>query len=94
MSARSGESAAFSSVRHLALLGWAASLHEIGMSIAHSSYHKHSAYIATHADMPGFLKTDQARLATLLLGQQLPAVERVVLGQGDGELIQRLELVP
>lgn len=53
---------------NLALLGWAASLHEIGMSIAHSSYHKHSAYIATHADMPGFSKTDQARLATLLLG--------------------------
>jgi exopolyphosphatase/guanosine-5'-triphosphate,3'-diphosphate pyrophosphatase len=53
---------------NLALLGWAASLHEIGMSISHSGYHKHSAYIATHADMPGFSKTDQARLATLLLG--------------------------
>ncbi len=38
------------------------------MSISHSSYHKHSAYIASHADMPGFSKTDQARLATLLLG--------------------------
>jgi exopolyphosphatase/guanosine-5'-triphosphate,3'-diphosphate pyrophosphatase len=53
---------------NLALLGWAASLHEIGMTISHSGYHKHSAYIATHADMPGFSKTDQARLATLLLG--------------------------
>ena len=53
---------------NLALLGWAANLHEIGMSISHSSYHKHSAYIASHADMPGFSKTDQARLATLLLG--------------------------
>jgi exopolyphosphatase/guanosine-5'-triphosphate,3'-diphosphate pyrophosphatase len=53
---------------NLALLGWAASLHEIGMTISHSGYHKHSAYIATHADMPGFSKTDQARLSTLLLG--------------------------
>lgn len=53
---------------NLALLGWAASLHEIGMSIAHGGYHKHSAYIANHADMPGFSRTDQARLATLLLG--------------------------
>ena len=53
---------------NLALLGWAANLHEIGMSISHSGYHKHSAYIASHADMPGFSKTDQARLATLLLG--------------------------
>ncbi|TMS58622.1 exopolyphosphatase [Imbroritus primus] len=53
---------------NLALLGWAANLHEIGMSISHAGYHKHSAYIANHADMPGFSRTDQARLATLLLG--------------------------
>lgn len=35
-------------------LGWAAALHEIGLSISHSAYHKHSAYIASNADMPGF----------------------------------------
>lgn len=50
------------------LLGWAAALHEIGLSISHSAYHKHSAYIASHADMPGFSRTDQAQLATLVLG--------------------------
>ena len=49
-------------------LGWAASLHEIGLSISHSAYHKHSAYIASNADMPGFSRTDQARLAALVLG--------------------------
>jgi exopolyphosphatase / guanosine-5'-triphosphate,3'-diphosphate pyrophosphatase len=49
-------------------LGWAAALHEIGLSISHSAYHKHSAYIASHADMPGFSRTDQARLAGLVLG--------------------------
>jgi exopolyphosphatase/guanosine-5'-triphosphate,3'-diphosphate pyrophosphatase len=49
-------------------LAWAASLHEIGLSIAHSAYHKHSAYIASNADMPGFSRTDQARLAALVLG--------------------------
>ena len=49
-------------------LGWAASLHEIGLSIGHGGYHKHSAYIASNADMPGFSRTDQQRLATLLLG--------------------------
>ena len=53
---------------NLALLGWAAKLHEIGLSISHNGYHKHSAYIATNADMPGFSKNDQARLAALLLG--------------------------
>ncbi|RTZ44669.1 exopolyphosphatase [Candidimonas sp. SYP-B2681] len=49
-------------------LGWAADLHEIGISIAHSDYHKHSAYILEHADMPGFSNDDQARLAMFTLG--------------------------
>jgi exopolyphosphatase/guanosine-5'-triphosphate,3'-diphosphate pyrophosphatase len=49
-------------------LGWAAALHEIGLSISHSAYHKHSAYITSNADMPGFSRTDQARVAALVLG--------------------------
>ena len=49
-------------------LAWAAALHEIGLSISHSAYHKHSAYITSNADMPGFSRTDQARLAALVLG--------------------------
>jgi exopolyphosphatase/guanosine-5'-triphosphate,3'-diphosphate pyrophosphatase len=53
---------------NIALLQWAANLHEIGLSISHNGYHKHSAYIAGYADMPGFSKNDQARLAALLLG--------------------------
>jgi exopolyphosphatase/guanosine-5'-triphosphate,3'-diphosphate pyrophosphatase len=51
-------------------LRWAALLHEIGVSVAHSSYHKHSAYILTHADMPGFSRMDQARLARLVLSHR------------------------
>lgn len=53
---------------NIALLQWAANLHEIGLSISHNGYHKHSAYIAGNADMPGFSKNDQARLAALLIG--------------------------
>lgn len=53
---------------NIALLQWAANLHEIGLSIAHNGYHKHSAYIVGNADMPGFSKNDQARLAALLIG--------------------------
>ena len=48
-------------------LGWAARLHEIGISVAHSSYHKHSAYILANADMPGFSKMDQERLSRIVL---------------------------
>lgn len=51
-------------------LSWAARLHEIGISIAHSSYHKHGAYILENADMPGFSRTDQARLALLVRAQR------------------------
>jgi len=57
-----------SRIDNIALLQWTANLHEIGLSIAHNGYHKHSAYIAGNADMPGFSKNDQARLAALLIG--------------------------
>lgn len=52
------------------LLGWAARLHEIGISIAQGAYHKHSAYILANADMPGFSRQEQARLSTLVLAQR------------------------
>ena len=53
--------------RDLQFVRWAAALHEVGLSIAHSGYHKHGAYILGYADMPGFSKMDQARLALLVL---------------------------
>ena len=51
-------------------LAWAARLHEIGISVAHASYHKHSAYILANADMPGFSKRDQKRLSHLVLAHR------------------------
>jgi len=51
-------------------LSWATRLHEIGISVAHNAYHKHGAYILTYADMPGFSKKDQVRLAMLVLGHR------------------------
>lgn len=53
-------------VAALRALAWAALLHEIGISIAHSSFHKHGAYILENADMPGFSRSDQSRLAALV----------------------------
>lgn len=57
-------------------LGWAACLYEIGISVAHASYHKHSAYILANADMPGFSKRDQTLLAQLVLAHR-GKIERV-----------------
>jgi exopolyphosphatase/guanosine-5'-triphosphate,3'-diphosphate pyrophosphatase len=56
--------------RDARFLRWAAHLHEVGISVAHSSYHKHSAYILGNADMPGFSKMDQARLARIVLAHR------------------------
>jgi exopolyphosphatase/guanosine-5'-triphosphate,3'-diphosphate pyrophosphatase len=53
--------------RDIQFIEWAASLHEVGLSIAHTGYHKHGAYILGYADMPGFSRMDQARLALLVL---------------------------
>jgi hypothetical protein len=51
-------------------LAWAAALHEIGISIAHNGYHKHSAYVIANADMPGFSRMEQSQLARLVLAHR------------------------
>ena len=50
----------------LQYLEWAAELHEIGFEIAHSQYHKHSAYIIENGDLAGFSKQDQTVLSLLV----------------------------
>lgn len=52
------------------MLAWAAKLHEIGLSIAHTGHHKHAAYILTHADMPGFSNDEQGKLSRLVLAHR------------------------
>ena len=54
----------------VSFLDWAARLHEVGMSIAHGQYHKHSAYILAFADMPGFSRLEQGYLSNLVLAQR------------------------
>ena len=76
------------------VLGWAALMHEIGISVAHSSYHKHSAYILANADMPGFSKMDQARLSRVVLAHRgkLERVQEIVPDSADWLLIFSLRL--
>jgi exopolyphosphatase / guanosine-5'-triphosphate,3'-diphosphate pyrophosphatase len=56
--------------RALRKLGWAAQLHEIGIQISHSEYHKHSAYILDYADAPGFAVNEMHLLSQLVLGHR------------------------
>jgi exopolyphosphatase/guanosine-5'-triphosphate,3'-diphosphate pyrophosphatase len=51
-------------------LHWSGLLHEIGLTTAHTAYHKHSAYILQNADMPGFSKREQNDLANIVLGHR------------------------
>jgi exopolyphosphatase / guanosine-5'-triphosphate,3'-diphosphate pyrophosphatase len=51
-------------------LVWASKLHEIGASIAHNGYHKHSAYILENADMLGFSRMEQQVLGVLVRCQR------------------------
>lgn len=66
-------------------LQWAARLHEIGTSIAQGAFHKHSAYIIAHADMPGFSRPEQAYLSRLVLGQRGKLVKIATDLQGDAD---------
>jgi len=52
--------------RYAHLLEWAARLHEIGLDIAHSGYHRHGAYVLENADLPGFSRQEQAEVAALV----------------------------
>ncbi|MGJ8669123.1 MAG: Ppx/GppA phosphatase family protein [Oceanococcus sp.] len=51
-------------------LRWAARLHEVGIAISHSGYHKHSAYVLGQVDMHGFSRSDQHILAAIARGHR------------------------
>jgi len=76
--------------RNKLLLSWAADLHEIGMDIAHSQYHKHGGYLLQNMELPGFSRLDQSDLATLVRShrRKLPEDEAE-----PGESLLRLVVV-
>ena len=66
----SGHAMADDSERRLRELQWAAQVHEIGMHIAHSDYHKHGAYILENTDLQGFTVDELHRVGLLVLGHR------------------------
>jgi exopolyphosphatase/guanosine-5'-triphosphate,3'-diphosphate pyrophosphatase len=77
------------------LLQWAARLHEIGLDIAHSSCHKHAAYIAANTDLAGFAHAEQLQLATLIRAwrRKFPAGQFAAFGEEDGKRLARLAVL-
>lgn len=76
------------------LLDWAARLAEVGLSIAHAQYHRHSAYVLSNADMPGFSRVEQQRLARIVLAHRgkLEKVREGGVEDGDWHLVFALRL--
>jgi len=76
-------------------LQWAARLHEIGLDIAHSSCHKHAAYIAANTDLAGFAHAEQLQLATLVRAwrRKFPAGQFAAFGEADGNRLARLAVL-
>ena len=76
------------------MLDWAARLAETGLSVAHAQYHKHSAYILSNADMPGFSRMEQQRLARIVLAHRgkLSKMEDSALEGMDWALVFALRI--
>lgn len=53
--------------RHLA---WSAQLHEVGLVVSQTGYHKHAAYMVENADLPGFTTREQKLMGRLILAQK------------------------
>ncbi|SFX20293.1 Ppx/GppA phosphatase family protein [Marinospirillum alkaliphilum] len=73
-------------------LEWAARLHEIGLSVAHTQYHKHGAYLMRYADLAGFTRLQQQMLAVLIRAhrRKFPVTEFKVFTPEDQLKLQRL----
>jgi exopolyphosphatase/guanosine-5'-triphosphate,3'-diphosphate pyrophosphatase len=67
------------------ILDWAARLHEIGLTVSHSQFHKHGAYLVANSDMPGFSRQVQLVLAALVRGhrRKFPLEEFEALPQDE-----------
>src|SRR3954467_6252520 len=76
------------------MLEWAARLAEVGLSIEHAQYHKHSAYVLSNADMPGFSRMEQARLARIVLAHRgkLRKMQDAGLEGSDWKLVFALRI--
>ncbi len=74
------------------VLRWACQLHEIGLTISHSQYHKHGAYLLRYYDMAGFTQQAQLELAVLVRGHRRKFATSIFDGidSGDRERLRHL----
>lgn len=76
----------------LRFLDWASRLHEIGLAISHSQFHRHGAYLLEHSDLAGFSRPEQRLLAFLVRAhrRKFPVKEWQALPTGEQHSHARL----
>jgi exopolyphosphatase/guanosine-5'-triphosphate,3'-diphosphate pyrophosphatase len=52
------------------MLSWAIKVHEIGLTVSHSQFQKHGAYLVEKSDLSGFSLREQRVLAALVRGHR------------------------
>lgn len=77
------------------LLSRAALVHELGLAISHSQFHKHGAYILRNADLAGFGNREQHALAFLVRAhrRKFPLSELDTFSEQDRLTLIRLSIL-
>lgn len=73
-------------------LQWASHVHEIGLAISHSQFHRHGAYLLEHSDLAGFSRPEQRQLAFLVRAhrRKFPLKEWHALPDAQQAITQKL----
>jgi exopolyphosphatase / guanosine-5'-triphosphate,3'-diphosphate pyrophosphatase len=76
------------------LLGYAATIHDIGLAVGYYDHHRHGAYLALNTAIPGFSHREQVLLSMMVRYHRKGDVDvgdwRMILEEGDGERVARL----
>lgn len=77
------------------LLGWAAEVHESGLTISHSQYQKHGAYLVEYTDLAGFTREQQQTLAALVRTHRRKFSNKFFenLPSGEGKKIRKIAIL-
>lgn len=62
--------------RHEETLRWGAMLHEIGLAVSHSGYHRHGHYLLANGDLAGFSRDSQMLVSLLVRFHRRKIVRR------------------
>ncbi len=76
-------------------LRWGALVHEVGLAVSHSQFHKHGAYLVSQTDLPGFSRHEQQAVALLVRGhrRKIPLAALAECPESDQQRLLRLCLL-